>query len=131
LLLPSAALPRANLPLLVTLYNSIDFPDSIAWATRLSLSSSITPIPFNYGSLTPLDIHSGSAESLRSDVGFRLFYQWQIGKVVVEPILKAAWEHEYKYSALPITACTGRHIGDPAVVSYCTSFNGLLGSVAF
>jgi hypothetical protein len=46
-------------------------------------------------------------------VGFRLFYQWQIGKVVVEPILKTAWEHEYKYSALPITACTGRHIGDP------------------
>src|ERR1700730_16293130 len=47
---------------------------------------------------------SGSAESLRSDVGFRLFYQWQIGKVALEPSLKAAWEHEYKYSALPITA---------------------------
>ena len=26
----------------------------------------------------------------------------QIGKFVVEPSLKAAWEHEYKYSALPI-----------------------------
>jgi hypothetical protein len=37
-------------------------------------------------------------------VGFRAFYQWQIGKVLVEPSLKAAWEHEYKYSALPITA---------------------------
>jgi fibronectin-binding autotransporter adhesin len=56
------------------------------------------------GSLAPLNIHSGSAESLRSDVGFRAFYQWQIGKLVVEPSLKAAWEHEYKYSALPITA---------------------------
>jgi outer membrane autotransporter protein len=56
------------------------------------------------GSLAPLQIHSDSAESLRSDVGFRLFYQWQIGKVVLEPSLKAAWEHEYKYSALPITA---------------------------
>jgi outer membrane autotransporter protein len=56
------------------------------------------------GSLAPLDIHSGSAESLRSDVGFRTFYQWQIGKMVVEPSLKAAWEHEYKYSALPVTA---------------------------
>jgi outer membrane autotransporter protein len=55
-------------------------------------------------SLAPLDIHSDSAESLRSDVGFRLFYQWQIGKILVEPSLKAAWEHEYKYSALPITA---------------------------
>jgi outer membrane autotransporter protein len=56
------------------------------------------------GSLAPLDVHSGSAESLRSDAGFRLFYQWQIGKMVLEPSLKAAWEHEYKYSALPITA---------------------------
>jgi outer membrane autotransporter protein len=56
------------------------------------------------GSLAPLDIHSGSAESLRSDVGFRTFYQWQIGKMVVEPSIKAAWEHEYKYSALPVTA---------------------------
>jgi len=55
-------------------------------------------------SLAPLQVHSGSAESLRSDVGFRAFYQWQIGKVLVEPSLKAAWEHEYKYSALPITA---------------------------
>jgi outer membrane autotransporter protein len=56
------------------------------------------------GSLAPLSIHSDSAESLRSDVGFRLFYQWQIGKIIVEPSLKGAWEHEYKYSALPITA---------------------------
>ena len=56
------------------------------------------------GSLALLDVHSGSAESLRSDVGFRTFYQWQIGKILVEPSLKAAWEHEYKYSALPITA---------------------------
>ncbi len=56
------------------------------------------------GSLAPLQIHSGSAESLRSDVGFRALYQWQIGKILIEPSLKAAWEHEYKYSALPITA---------------------------
>jgi outer membrane autotransporter protein len=56
------------------------------------------------GSLAPLAIHSDSAGSLRSDVGFRAFYQLQIGKIVVEPSLKAVWEHEYKYSALPITA---------------------------
>jgi outer membrane autotransporter protein len=55
-------------------------------------------------SLAPMQIHSGSAESLRSNVGFRAFYQWQIGKIVLEPSVKAAWEHEYKYSALPITA---------------------------
>jgi fibronectin-binding autotransporter adhesin len=57
-----------------------------------------------HGSVAPMAIHEGSAESLRSDVGFRAFYQWQIGKVIIEPSLKAAWEHEYKYSALPITA---------------------------
>ena len=51
-----------------------------------------------------MQIQSDSADSLRTDVGFRLFYQWQIGKVVLEPSLKAAWEHEYLYSALPITA---------------------------
>jgi outer membrane autotransporter protein len=56
------------------------------------------------GSLAPMAIHEGSAQSLRSDIGFRAFYQWQIGKVVVEPSLKATWEHEYKYSALPVTA---------------------------
>jgi uncharacterized protein with beta-barrel porin domain len=44
------------------------------------------------GSLAPLYIHSGSAESLRSDVGFSTFYQWPIGKIVLEPSLKAAWE---------------------------------------
>jgi outer membrane autotransporter protein len=56
------------------------------------------------GSTAPLDVHSGSEESLRSDVGFRVFYGWQIGNIVIQPSLKAAWEHEYKYSALPITA---------------------------
>jgi hypothetical protein len=44
------------------------------------------------------------SNSLRSDVGFRIFYQWQIGKVLLEPSLKAAWEHEYLYSVLPIMA---------------------------
>jgi autotransporter-associated beta strand protein len=56
------------------------------------------------GSLAPFDIHSGSAESLRSEVGLRAFYQWQIGKILLRPSVKAAWEHEYKYSAFPITA---------------------------
>jgi outer membrane autotransporter protein len=55
------------------------------------------------GSLAPMQIESNSVNSLRSDVGFRIFYQWQIGKVLLQPSLKAAWEHEYLYSALPIT----------------------------
>jgi len=56
------------------------------------------------GSLAPLAIHSDSAQSLRSDVGFWVFYSWPVGKLVVTPSLRAGWEHEYKYSALPITA---------------------------
>jgi outer membrane autotransporter protein len=57
-----------------------------------------------HGSLAPLAIHSQSAESLRTDFGFRASYGWQAEKVLVEPFVEAAWEHEYKYSALPITA---------------------------
>ena len=56
------------------------------------------------GSFAPLSVSSGSAESLRSDLGFRAFYLWQIGKILVIPSLRAAWQHEYKYSVLPITA---------------------------
>jgi outer membrane autotransporter protein len=33
------------------------------------------------GSLAPLSIHSDSEESLRSDIGFRASYQWQVGTV--------------------------------------------------
>jgi outer membrane autotransporter protein len=43
--------------------------------------------------LVPLQIRHGSQESLRTDLGFRASYEWQVGKVLVEPYLKAAWEH--------------------------------------
>jgi hypothetical protein len=56
------------------------------------------------GSLAALSIHSDSEEILRSDVGFRASYQWQVGSVHVESFLKATREHEFKYSTLPITA---------------------------
>jgi len=56
------------------------------------------------GSLAPLQFPSQSADSLRTDFGLRAFYVWQIGKIMVEPSLRSAWEHEFKYSALPITA---------------------------
>jgi autotransporter-associated beta strand protein len=56
------------------------------------------------GSLAPLEIHSQSAESLRTDFGFRASYPLQLDKVLVEPSLRAAWEHEYRYTDLPITA---------------------------
>jgi autotransporter-associated beta strand protein len=55
------------------------------------------------GSFSPLNIHSDSEESLRTDLGIQASYAWQIGKVLVIPTVRAAWEHEYLYSALPIT----------------------------
>ncbi|MBV9874013.1 MAG: autotransporter domain-containing protein [Verrucomicrobia bacterium] len=56
------------------------------------------------GSLLPMSIHSDSEESLRSDSGFRAYYRWQTPHFVLVPFIKATWEHEFKYSALPITA---------------------------
>ncbi len=56
------------------------------------------------GSLAALQIASQSADSLRTDLGLRAFYLWQVGKILLEPSLSTTWEHEFKYSALPITA---------------------------
>jgi fibronectin-binding autotransporter adhesin len=55
------------------------------------------------GSLVPLQIHSDSQDSLRTDLGLRASYSWQVGNVSLIPSVSAAWEHEYKYSGLPIT----------------------------
>jgi uncharacterized protein with beta-barrel porin domain len=37
------------------------------------------------GSLAPMQIQSNSEDSLRNDVGFRLFYQWQVSKSSSSP----------------------------------------------
>jgi outer membrane autotransporter protein len=55
------------------------------------------------GSFLPLNIHSDSEESWRTDLGVQASYAWHVGNVIVIPSLWAAWEHEYKYSRLPIT----------------------------
>jgi YVTN family beta-propeller protein/autotransporter-associated beta strand protein len=56
------------------------------------------------GSLAPLDIHSDTQESLRSSLGLRLSSFWWVGPFQVIPELRASWQHEFMYSALPITA---------------------------
>jgi len=55
-------------------------------------------------SFFPLNIQSDSEESWRTDLGIQASYTWHVGQITVIPSLWAAWEHEYKYSALPITA---------------------------
>jgi uncharacterized protein with beta-barrel porin domain len=57
-----------------------------------------------HGSLIPLDIHGDSQDSLRTDVGGQAYYRWHVGSIPVIPNLRLAWEHEYFYSNLPITA---------------------------
>ena len=59
------------------------------------------------GSDFPLQIHSDSEDSLRTDFGFRTSFAWPIGHIYVVPFLSCAWEHEFEYSALPITATLG------------------------
>jgi outer membrane autotransporter protein len=56
------------------------------------------------GSLVHLDIHSDSQDSLVTDVGGRAYYKFHVGSIPVIPTVRFAWEHEYFYSNLPITA---------------------------
>jgi outer membrane autotransporter protein len=52
----------------------------------------------------PLNVSGTSQESLRSDIGFRAWYVFPIGHVSVRPFVRAAWDHEYKEGAVPVTA---------------------------
>ena len=70
------------------------------------------------GSLVPLDIHSNSQNSLITDVGAQVSYNWHVGKTTVIPGLKLAWEHEYRYSNLDITGSA------PTMNNTTATFNG-------
>jgi outer membrane autotransporter protein len=48
-----------------------------------------------HDSLAPLAIHGGKGESLRSAFGFKASYDWKVGGIVIQPELRAAWQHEY------------------------------------
>jgi outer membrane autotransporter protein len=56
------------------------------------------------GSLAPLRIESQSQDSLRTNLGLSASYTWKAGKVEITPNVRASWQHEYLYSALPIDA---------------------------
>ena len=55
-------------------------------------------------SLAPLRIVSQNQDSLRTNVGLSASYTWKGAKVQLRPSLRATWQHEYFYSALPISA---------------------------
>jgi uncharacterized protein YhjY with autotransporter beta-barrel domain len=54
------------------------------------------------GSITDLSVKERSAESIRSDVGFRAWYSFQAGKVQLRPFVRAVWNHEYRENQHPI-----------------------------
>ena len=56
------------------------------------------------GSLAPLTFRSQGSESLRSALGFKASYDWQIGGVVIKPEIRAAWQHEYGDDATKLDA---------------------------
>jgi autotransporter-associated beta strand protein len=65
-----------------------------------------------HGSLAPLDIVYQNQDSLRTDLGLRAEYRIKAGGVELRPHVRAAWEHEYFYSALPIDARLANGAGD-------------------
>jgi outer membrane autotransporter protein len=68
------------------------------------------------GSLLPLQIHSDQEASLRTDLGARATYTWHLGSVAIIPTLTVAWEHEYFYSALPVTVSSVEFPGQSATL---------------
>ncbi|MGA8660061.1 MAG: autotransporter domain-containing protein [Chthoniobacterales bacterium] len=62
-------------------------------------------------SVLPLKIHSDSEESWRTDLGVQASYTCHWGNVLVVPTVRTAWEHEFKYSALPITVSSAAFPG--------------------
>lgn len=54
------------------------------------------------GSIAALRVSGDSEDSLRTDLGFRAWYTCQIGQIGIRPFIRAAWDHEYKESSLPV-----------------------------
>jgi outer membrane autotransporter protein len=47
------------------------------------------------GSLSPLNIHGGNADSLRTAFGAKVSYDCKCHGVIIRPELRVAWQHEY------------------------------------
>ena len=56
------------------------------------------------GSVAPVTVSSDSQDSLRTDLGFRAVDNIPVGSVVLRPFVRVAWEHEFLYSSLPLSA---------------------------
>ena len=47
------------------------------------------------GSLAPLNVPDQHATSLRSTLGFKSAFDWEVGRFILRPEIRAAWMHEY------------------------------------
>jgi autotransporter-associated beta strand protein len=48
-----------------------------------------------HGSLVPLAFNDQSADSSRTALGAKASYDWHMGRVLVKPEIRAAWQHEF------------------------------------
>jgi autotransporter-associated beta strand protein len=69
------------------------------------------------GSLAPLKYNDQDTDSIRTAFGMKATYDWKVGKVLVRPELRLAWQHEYGLSAYPIAAGFANGAGSSFTVS--------------
>jgi outer membrane autotransporter protein len=69
------------------------------------------------GSLAPLKFNDQHVDSIRTAIGGKASYDWKVGRVVIRPELRAAWQHEYGNSAYSIAASFANGAGTSFTVS--------------
>ena len=69
------------------------------------------------GSLAPLNVPSQNQGSLRSKVGFRISYDWDVRGITVTPAISAAWQHEYLDSAFALDSQFANGAGNTFTVN--------------
>jgi uncharacterized protein YhjY with autotransporter beta-barrel domain len=69
------------------------------------------------GSLVPLEIREQSQESIRTTIGLKASYDWKIGRVLLRPEARAAWQHEYGDRVYSLDASFAQGGGSPFTAS--------------
>jgi outer membrane autotransporter protein len=69
------------------------------------------------GSLAPLKLNDQHVDSFRTAFGGKASYDWKVGRVLVRPELRAAWQHEYGNSAYSIAASFANGAGSSFTVT--------------
>jgi outer membrane autotransporter protein len=70
-----------------------------------------------HGSLVPLSIHGGNADSLRTAFGVKASYDWKCGALLIKPEIRAAWQHEFGDAAYTLDSSFANGAGGSFAVS--------------